>query len=172
VVLRIVARASEHETVLAPGGQVFGGDGHATCRAGREIDVVAKLRERVISALLEPRRVHRLGQPLAGGAMVAEHRHVVAFLVQRGFEETGDDDLGKLPLVFRIDQRARSSDRPLRGPLSLLFQTVFHWPWFARYMKRTDLNHGWPSVKRRRSYCAGRRRSRRRRRAIRESAGS
>ena len=46
--------------------------------AGRQVDVLVELRERVIAALLEPRRVHRLRQPRAGGAVVAEHRDVLA----------------------------------------------------------------------------------------------
>ena len=67
----------------------------------------------------------------------------------------------------------KSSDRPLRGPLSLLFQTVFHWPWFARYMNITALNHGWPSVNSQPFVLPeADARSRRRRRASRESAGS
>ena len=79
-------------------------------------------------------------------------------------------DLAELPLLLGRDQPAEiERSGALRGPLSLLPHTVFHWPWFARYTytrrlePRLAVGELQALVLR-----AGRRTTRRRRRASRE----
>src|SRR4029079_9300363 len=62
--------------------------------------------ERLVAALLEAGDVHRLRQPRAGDAMIAEEWEVLPLVVQRCFEEGADHEHGELPLLLGRDEPA------------------------------------------------------------------